>query len=127
MRKFLDEAEELDIFVSLDKETKASRILNFESPNTVAKITDAKLKKAILDSFYFDSAVGGGASACWNPRHKLVAKLKDKTIDITICYQCNSYQGSSQFGKIYGTLQDDKSKSLILLNEAIEKYGVSVQ
>ena len=127
VREFLDKAEEIDIFVNLDKETKMQKLLLYAPPNTVAKITDASLKKEILESFYYDTAIGGGASACWSPRHKLTAKFKGKMVDITICYQCNSYQGSSSFGKIFGTVNDEESKSLIILNKAIEKYGVDVR
>jgi hypothetical protein len=128
VREFLDNAQELEILVHLDRETEKQRVIGMGvSPNKVAKITDASLKKSILDSFYFDTAKGSGQAACWSPRHLLRANNKGTTIEILICFECNWYRGTSQFGKIYGTLQGTKSRSLILLNEAIEKYGVDVQ
>lgn len=126
-REILDKAEALDIFASVNKETKKLDIIFGKGINTVAKITDAQLKKAILDSFYFNAANGSGAAACWNPRHQLEAKYKDKTVSITICFDCSSFKGSSPFGEIYGSLGDPDNKSMNLLNQAIEKYGVDVQ
>ncbi len=129
VREILDNAETLEIFADFNKETKEFQIVGgLKPPNTVAKISDKSLKNSILESFYFDTAVSdGGAAGCFYPRHTIKATHKGKTVEIIICYQCNSYKGSSSFGEIYGTLNYDESKSEKLLNYAVEKYGVDVQ
>jgi hypothetical protein len=128
VREILDNAEELEILAHLDKETGKPQVMAFGvAANTVAKISDASLKKAILDRFYFDAASDKyGASLCWNPRHILRVKSKDGFVGITICFECNIFKGSSSFGEIAGNVSDGR-KSMALINEAIEKYGVDMQ
>lgn len=127
VREMLDKAEKLEVLVNLDKTTKKQKEIFSEPGNTIAKITDSSLKKAILDSFYFDTIKSrdGESKACWNPRHRLIAKHQGKTVDILICFECGHYEVSGSFGEISGSL--GAIKSLPLIDEVIEKYGVDVQ
>jgi hypothetical protein len=128
VREILDNAEELEISVNLNRETGELNIFGYdEAANAVAKITDASIKKELLDSFYFDTATGDGAAACWKPRHKLRAKYKRQTVAITICFDCSHYRVFSPYGKFYGIINKREGRSLPIFNSVIEKYGAGVR
>jgi hypothetical protein len=125
-REILNNAEEIEIYVNLDKETKEMNVLMGIVPNTVAKISDISLKKQFLESFYYDAAWGDGMAGCWKPRHSIKAKYKDKSVAFSICYECARFEGSSPYGKLFGSLKSD-GKSSSIVNEIIRKYGAEIQ
>ncbi len=56
-------------------------------------IKDAKLVKKVVAEFKkgIDDSIGLGA-ACFNPRHRLKATYKGKTIELVICFECLQVQ-----------------------------------
>jgi hypothetical protein len=126
-REILDKAGEIDIYYNIDKETKGLRTLTtYSVPNAGARLSDTTLKKQFLENFYYDVAVNEGGALCFSPRHKIVAKYKNKIIDLDICYQCGNFEGSGSNGNIGGSINRD-GKSGVILSETIEKYGTDIK
>ena len=127
VREILDKADEIYIYYHIYKETKRLGVLMFGSvPNAGATLSDISLKKQFLESFYYDVASNEGGSMCFSPRHKITAKYNNKTVEIDICYQCKNFQGKRSEGTFAGGLADD-SKSSLIINKIIEKYGTELQ
>ena len=62
---------------------------------------------------------------CFTPRHKIVAKYNDETVEIDVCYQCKNFEGKSSVRNFGGGLAyEDKSSAIV--NEFIEKYGADL-
>ncbi len=127
VREILDNVDKIYIYYNFDKETKEFRVLMFKTvPNAGAILSDASLKKQFLESFYYDVSSNEGGSMCFSPRHKITASYDNKTVEIDICYECHNFEGKSSEGNFSGSLPN-KSKSSLLINKIIEKYGTELQ
>lgn len=127
VRKILDNAEEIEVYVDFNKDTKGLKVLSFNTiPNTVAKLSDFSLKKQFLESFYYDASLGYGGAGCWSPRHRIKVKYNNESVEFDICYQCSNFKGNGSNGRFFGSLGEE-SKSLPIMNEIIEKYGTAIQ
>ena len=127
VREILDKAEEIEIYVNVDKENKRLKLLMYKTlPNIVAKISNVSLKKQLLESFYYDVALGDGGALCFAPRHRVIAKYGNRSVEFDICYQCKNFEGKSSDGRFSGSLADE-DKSALIINEILEKYGTEIQ
>jgi len=126
VREILDKADEINIYYNIDKDTQELEVLRFKTvPNAGARLSDAALKKQLLESFYYDSSSDESGAMCFSPRHKITAKYNNKTVELDICYQCSNFEGKSSDGKFFGSLAHE-SKSLLIINEIIEKDGTEL-
>jgi len=127
IREILDKAEEIEVYASIDKDSKQLKVLYDKNPpNTVAKLSDASLKKQFLESFYYDAALGNGGFACWKPQQRVKANYGKGSVEFDICYQCSNFKGSGSNGNFSGSLAYE-SKSSLVIKEIIEKYGIILQ
>jgi len=127
VKEILDKAEEIEVYASIDKDSKQLKVLyEKNSPNTVAKLSDASLKKQFLESFYYDAALGSGGFACWKPEQRILAKYNNQSVEFDICYHCSRFKGDNTVGKMGGSLNFN-SKSLPIIKEILKKYGKEIQ
>ena len=127
VREILDKADEINIYYNINKETKVLGILMFKTvPNSVAKISDASLKKHFLEAFYYDVSSSESGAACYSPRHRIITKYKNKTAELNVCYHCRNFEGTSSFGNFSGGFAYE-SKSSKIMDEIIENHGTDLQ
>lgn len=127
VREILDEADEINIYYSIEEDKMKLRVWTFEkSLNAKAKVSDPALKKQLLDSFYYDASSNFNGNACFSPRHRMAAKYKTKTVEMDICYECGNFRGESSSGSFGGGLADE-SKSSPIIAAIIEKYGKKIK
>jgi hypothetical protein len=78
----LDNAEEIELY-SLDPK-------DIRKPKELGKtvIKNAEVRKKLVAEFKSGVEDSIGHALCFNPRHRLKAKHKDKAIDLFICFEC---------------------------------------
>lgn len=54
------------------------------------KLADAKERKKVMTAIHKGIADSFGPAGCFHPRHGIRATLKDKTVDLVICFECAS-------------------------------------
>jgi hypothetical protein len=115
----LDNAQEIELY-SLDPKDigKAKELGKTVIKNAdVRKKLVAEFKSGVEDSI-------GLAALCFNPRHRLKAKYKDKVIDLVICFECLQVQYSLD-GKETRTLLIS-SKPQALFDNILKDAGVEL-
>ena len=131
VRELLENAEEFEILAEVErKDGKLSYPITegFNiKPNIKAEISDANIRKEILENFYRDVAKGSGPANCWQPHHILRAKRGDKTVEMEICFSCSKFEGKGSFGEFSGTTGRGDEKTEKLFNRIIETQGVEIK
>ena len=131
VREVLENAEEFEVLAEMERKDGKLVYPMIEGfnikPNIKAEISDANLRKEILEDFYRDVAKGSEPANCWQPHHILRAKRGDKTIEIEICFSCSRFEGKGSFGEFSGTTGRGDEKTENLFNRIIENYGVNIQ
>ena len=130
VREILENADKFEILAEvIKKDGKLAYPLKEDfKPNTEVEISDASLRKEILEAFYKDASSGESPSDCWLPHHILKAAQSDKTVEIEICFSCSRFEVKSSFGEFSGTFaHGDDPKSEAVFNRIIENYGVQIQ
>ena len=130
VREILENAEEFEILAEMEKKdgklvypmTEGFNI----KPNIKAEISEANVRKEILENFYHDVAKVSEPANCWQPHHILRAKRGDKTIEMEICFSCSRFEGKGSFGEFSGTTGRGDEKTENLFNRLIETYGVEL-
>ena len=79
----LENAEEIELY-SLDPTDDEA------NPKELGKtvIKNAEDRKKLVAEFKKGVEEGDAAAKCFDPRHRIKAKHKDKTVDLVICFQC---------------------------------------
>jgi hypothetical protein len=87
-----------------------------------ASITDAGLRKQLVDSLY-DAALNnnGEMAKCFNPRHAIRAVRGGKMTEIVICFECSSLQTTT--GGVRSSAAINAAKESYF-NEAATKAGL---
>lgn len=129
VREVLENAEEFEILMEMErKDGKLVYPLKETfNPNIKAEISDANLRKEVLENFYRDVSQGSEPANCWLPHHILRAKQGDKVVEMEICFSCSRFEGKGSFGEFSGTTGRGDEKTENLFNRLIGTYGVSIQ
>ena len=91
----LDQAEQIELY-SLDPAggplKKDAEKNGFHGWKVLGKtkLADAKTSKKVMAAIYKGIPEGFGPAGCFHPRHGIRATLKDKTVDLVICFECMS-------------------------------------
>ncbi len=86
-----------------------------------AEIKDMTQREALLKALYQGIAESDGmVAACFNPRHGISASLGDETVDLLICYECQSIRVYAKNGKGVCT----SSSPVGVFNQALVKAGL---
>ena len=94
-KAILDQAEQIDLY-SLDPAggmlKKDAEKDGFHGWKVLGKtkLADAKERKKVMAALHKGIAAGFGPAGCFHPRHGIRATLKDKTVDLVICFECGS-------------------------------------
>src|SRR5262249_35831881 len=94
-KEVLDGAEKIELY-SLDpadgKPTKDADGFHGWKVLGRTEIKDADTLKKVRAALDKGIAEGEGAAACFKPRHGIRATVKDKTVDLVICFECLTIQ-----------------------------------
>ena len=123
VREILEKAEKFEILAEVDNNPDG---LNFD-PNRIAKVTNEKDKKEILEAFYFDASDGDYPSACYISHHAIRATYKGKTVEVEICYQCHLFTVKSPFGDFDGGIKRENQKSGKIVDEIVKNKSVELK
>ncbi len=124
VREVLEKAETFEILAEIRRENESDgEGMTFE-PNRIARISDDKDKKEILEDFYFDASNEDSPAACYEPHHGIRATYQGKTVEIEICFSCSRFIVKSEFGEFDGTIVREKRKSEDLFNRIVETKSV---
>ncbi|MEO7672519.1 MAG: hypothetical protein ABIU09_00400 [Pyrinomonadaceae bacterium] len=128
IREVLENAEEFEILAEMEKKDGKFVYPGKESfePTIKAVISEASLRKEILENFYRDVSKGSEPANCWLPHHILRAGQGDKTVEMEICFSCSRFEGKGSFGAFSGTTGRGDEKTEKLFNRLIETYGVAI-
>ncbi|MDQ6786294.1 MAG: hypothetical protein M3033_05685 [Acidobacteriota bacterium] len=130
VREILENADRFEILAEVIKKDGklAYPVKEDFKPNTKVEVSDANLRKELLETFYADAASGEFPSDCWLPHHILKAGQGDKIIEIEICFSCSRFEVKSSLGTFSGTFaHSEEPKSEIVFNRIIESNGVQIQ
>lgn len=67
-------------------------------------ISDASLKRQVLDGLYYGIATAPGSAACFSPQHGIRGVHNGQRIELVICFHCSNYRGVSESGELYGSI-----------------------
>jgi hypothetical protein len=85
------------------------------------KITDAEVKRKLINALYEGIVNPRPVSACFYPRHIIRAASKGKKVELVICFQCHNFMGNSPEGDLYGQISDTPQE---LFNQVLTSAGV---
>ena len=124
VREILKKAESFEILAEVRKEGENDGEGRTFEPNRIAKITDEKSKKEILEAFYFDASREDAPATCYLPHHSIRANYQGKTVEVEICFSCSRFAVKSEFGEFYGTIVREDRKSENLFNQIVESKSI---
>jgi hypothetical protein len=131
VRDILENAETFEILAEIER--KDGKIVyplteGFDmKPNIKAEISDANIRKEILENFYRDVAEGSAPALCYIPHHILRATRGDKTVEMEICFSCSKFEGKGSFGEFSGTTGRGDEQTENLFNRIIAENGVDIK
>jgi hypothetical protein len=88
-----------------------------------AVITDADLKRNMLDALYDSVAKTTGGMGCFSPRHGIRGSHNGKRVDLVICFQCHIFSGLNGSEKLGGSISNLPEP---FFNRVLESAGVPV-
>ena len=94
-KAILDGAEKMELY-SLDPAggplKKDAAKNGFHGWKVLGKtqLKEAKTRKSVMTAIHKGIPENFGAAGCFHPRHGIRATLKDKTVDLVICFECGS-------------------------------------
>lgn len=79
----------------MELEPEEQKKPNFHSYMVLGQtsVTDAQARTRLLTALYEGISLSdGSAAACFNPRHGIRAIMKERTVDLVICFECQSLE-----------------------------------
>jgi hypothetical protein len=67
-------------------------------------ITDAMLKRQLLDGLYYGIGTSPGSSACFSPHHGIRGVQDGRRVELVICFHCSNYRGVATSGQVSGSI-----------------------
>ena len=122
----LEKSPKLDLLAEVGPEERTEADLLSFHPNRIVEIKDDRLKKEILESFYWDAAREDGPASCFEPHHALRAEVEGITIQIEICFTCARFQGTGEFHSLSGTIVRKGRKTERLFESLVAEQGVQL-
>lgn len=114
-RQLLEQSEELELLsikpcmLSLNANLSLAA-LNSNNPEQFqgcqilkrVVITDASLKRRLLDGLYYGIGSPSSTAICFSPRHGIRGILNGARVEIVICFQCHNFRGAAKSGGSFG-------------------------
>ena len=130
-RKVLDQAEEIELFSITPcwqgymPSPERNEPGKFQGCPVLkrAVITDAGLKRHLLDALYDGVAKTEGGMGCFSPRHGIRGSYKGKRVDLVICFECHIFSGLNGPEKISGSISNLPED---FFNRVLQSAGVPV-
>lgn len=124
MKNFLLDADKF-VLLSLDPETdfKGKLKNTFQKHRVIGStiVGQSKDRTNLVDALDSGIANGSAVAFCFNPRHGIIAKKNDKTMECLICFECGSLL-------IYSTSVTNEfltsGEPAAIFNNALRKAGV---
>lgn len=126
-RDILEKSEKFEIFAEVGADEASESDIREFHPNRIVTVKDNKLKREILESFYFDASREDSPAVCYEPHHSIRATYQDRTIEIEICFSCSRFEVKNLPTRFWGTIVREGRKSELLLTRIINDHGVELK
>ncbi len=123
VRTFFETADRLEMLAEVYAEEFGDKQSTIFEPNRRLEIVDSKLRREILDAFYFDAANQDYPAVCFQPHHSLRATKGGKVLEIEICFSCSRYEGVGSLQSVSGTIVREGRRSEELFDRLIKEKG----
>jgi hypothetical protein len=118
-RQILEQSQELELFsikpceLSLNSNLSLAA-LEGNNPNQFqgcqilkrVVITDAQLKRKLLDALYYGIGAPDSTAACFSPRHGIRAIINGAKVELVVCFQCHNFRGAAKSGTFGGGISN---------------------
>ena len=110
VRQFLEQADNFELFsvtgVAMGNHEPGQEFISAgrfgRAPiQGAVRITDAQVRKDLLESFYDGLVHPSPMAACFAPGHAIRATSGGRSVELTICFACSNFHGTA-FGKQIG-------------------------
>jgi len=126
VREILEKSGRFDILAEEGEDTSDGDIRNFE-PNRIAAITGEKVKKELLEGFYYDVSTEPYPAVCYEPHHGIRAEYNGQKVEIDICFSCSRVVIRSPFGEFSGGMTHKDRRSESIFERIVKENSVELK
>lgn len=118
-RQILEQSEELELlsikpcFVSLNANLSLAALEGnnpeqFQGCQILKRvvITDASMKRKLLDALYYGIDSPSMTAACFSPRQGIRGISNSAKVELVICFQCHNFRGAMKSGTFGGSISN---------------------